>query len=66
MPSVLSAASEALGLGDVLAEQVADETEDQRKKRMAQLQQKQALGPSGSLSVTSLFGMIGGASASGY
>lgn len=56
----LSPAGAALGLGDTLAQQAAGETEEQRKKRMAQLQEKQLLGPSGSMSVTSLFGMSGG------
>lgn len=52
----------ALGLGDQLAQQVAGETEEMRKKRMAELQQKQMLGPTGSMAVTSLFGgMNGGA-----
>lgn len=50
-----------LGMGgDALRSQVADETEEQRKKRMAQLQQQQMLGPAGSLAVTSLFGSRGG------
>jgi hypothetical protein len=48
-----------LGLGDQLAAQVAGETEEQRKKRMAELAQKQALGAAGSMAVTSLFGMNG-------
>lgn len=54
-----SPASMALGLGDMLAQQVAGETEEQRKKRMGELQQRQQLGPAGSLAVTSLFGMTG-------
>jgi hypothetical protein len=48
-----------LGLGGSLAQQVAGETAEERKKRMAQLQQMQALGPAGSLAVTSLFGTRG-------
>lgn len=59
----LSPASAALGLGDMLSGQVAGETEEQRKKRMLEMQQRQQLGPSGSLAVTSLFGMNGGGSA---
>jgi hypothetical protein len=62
----LSPGSADLGLGDMLSQQVAGETEEQRKKRMAMLQQNQALGPSGSLAVTSLFGMSGGAKGAGY
>ncbi len=60
-----SPAVDALGLGDLLNQEVADETEEARKKRMAELAQRQQLGPSGSLAVTSLFGPTGGAGA-GY
>lgn len=56
----LSPAGAALGLGDGLAAEVAGESEEQRKKRMAQLQQNQMLGPSGSMSATQLFGLNGG------
>jgi len=55
-----------LGLGDQLSQQVAGETEEQRKKRMAAIQQQQSLGPAGSMSVTSLFGMGAGARGAGY
>lgn len=61
----LSPAGADLGLGDMLSQQVAGETEEQRKKRMLEQQQRQQLGPSGSLAVTSLFGMNGGGNA-GY
>lgn len=54
-----------LGLGDMLSQQVQGETEEQRKKRLAQIQQQQALGPAGSLAVTSLFGPRGGMSGAG-
>jgi len=60
-----SPAVDALGLGDVLNQQVDDETEAARKKRMAEIAQRQQLGPAGSLAVTSLFGPTGGAGA-GY
>lgn len=59
----LSPAGADLGLGDMLGQQVKDETDEQRKKRMAQIQQQQSLGPAGSMAVTSLFGMNGGGSA---
>lgn len=59
----LSPAGADLGLGDMLSQQVAGETEEERKKRMAQIKQQQALGPAGSLAVTSLFGMNGGGNA---
>lgn len=63
MPDGLSPASSDLGLGDMLQQQVQGETEEQRKKRMAEMQARQQLGPAGSLAVTSLFGMNGGAGA---
>lgn len=50
-----------LGLGDQLSAQVAGETEEQRKKRLAQMQQAQLLGPAGSMAVASLFGAKGAA-----
>lgn len=62
----LSPASNDLGLGDMLSQQVQGETEEQRKKRMAQMQQQQQLGPSGSMAVTSLFGVSAGARGAGY
>lgn len=58
--SSLSPASIALGLGDMLGEQVAEETEETRKKRMLEMKQQQMAGPTGSMAVTSLFGMNGG------
>lgn len=57
--SGLSAAAGDLGLGGMLRDQVANETEEERKKRMGQLQQAQMLGPEGSLAVNSLFGPRG-------
>lgn len=62
----LSPAAIDLGLGDLLGEQVAGETEEARKKRMLELQQKQQLGPAGSMAVTSLFGARGGMPGAGY
>ncbi len=55
----LSPVMSDLGLGDMLGQQVAGETEEQRKKRMAEMQQKQLLGPQGSMAVTSLLGSRG-------
>jgi hypothetical protein len=48
-----------LGLGGMLRDQVQNETEEERKKRMAQLQESQTLGPDGSLAVNALFGSRG-------
>jgi hypothetical protein len=50
-----------LGLGG-LQDQVATESEEERKKRMAEMQQQKLLGPSGSLAVTNLFAPRGGTS----
>ena len=58
-------ASADLGLGGMLGQQVQGETDEQRKKRMAQMQQQQLLGPAGSLAVTSLFGMNGAGKSAG-
>ncbi len=61
-----------LGLGGQLANDVTAQTEEERKKRMAQMQQAKLMGPAGSLAVSSLFGMrgtaggIGGGSGAGY
>jgi hypothetical protein len=52
-----SPAAQDLGLGGTLTKQVAEETEEMRKKRMQEMQMKQQLGPAGSMAVTSLFGM---------
>jgi hypothetical protein len=52
----LSPAASDLGLGGQLRDQVVGETEEQRKKRLLEMQQRQMLGPSGSLAVGSLFG----------
>jgi hypothetical protein len=54
----------ATNLGLDLQDQVINETEDQRKKRLQQLQQQQLLGPQGSMAVSSLFGrgLAGGTS----
>lgn len=62
--SVPGAASD-LGLGGQLAGQVAGETEEERKKRMALMQQSKLMGASGSMAVTSLFGPGTGVSGAG-
>ncbi len=45
-----------LGLGGMLQDQVAGETEEQRKKRMLQMQQRQMMGPVGTPATQMLFG----------
>lgn len=57
--SGLSAADD-LGLGDMLGQQVAGETEEVRKKRMLQMQERNMMGPAGSPATLSLFGGLGG------
>lgn len=57
--SGLSAAAGDLGLGGMLRDQVQNETEEERRKRMAQMQEQQTLGPGGSMAVNSLFGSKG-------
>ncbi len=59
-------AAASLGLGDQLGQQVAGETDEQRKRRLAQLQQAQLLGPAGSMAATTLLGLGGGAKSAGY
>jgi hypothetical protein len=62
----IGSAATDLGLGGALSQQVAGETEEQRKKRMLQIQQQQQMGPAGSMAVTSLFGTQGGPKSAGY
>jgi hypothetical protein len=52
----LSPAVADLGLGDLLGQQVSDETEEARKKRMALMQERRMIGPAGSPATLSLFG----------
>jgi hypothetical protein len=66
LPATSSPAATDLGLGyGGLQQQVASETEDERKKRMAKMAEAKLLGPAGSMAVTSLLGNTGGKSA-GY
>lgn len=51
-----SVAVNDLGLGGMLKDQVAGESEEQRKKRMAQIAERAMMGPEGTLSTYSLFG----------
>ena len=65
MPIPFSAAGQALGLntlgrtpglGDALGDQSAESADELRKRRLAELQQRQLLGPGGSAAASSLFG----------
>lgn len=51
-----SSAANDLGLGGMLTDQVAGETDEQRKKRMAMMQDQKMMGPAGSPATLSLFG----------
>ena len=56
-----------LGLGDLLADEVRDETEELRKKRMRQQQNQGLLGPSGgALAPQMLYGSVTGMTPGGY
>lgn len=55
----LSPAVADLGLGGMLGEQVSDETEEMRRKRMAQMQLDQMVGPEQSLAAKTIFGNAG-------
>ena len=72
MPMPMSPAGQALGLnslpglGTALAGQTADDTEELRKNRMLEMQQRQLLGPGGSAAASSLFGSaLGGFNGTG-
>jgi hypothetical protein len=54
-----SSAVDALGLGSMLRDQVKDETDEERKKRMKAAQERAMMGPTGSLAVSSLLGGAG-------
>lgn len=58
-----SAAVMDLGLGSLLADQVKDETEETRKKRLKETQERSMMGPSGSIAAYSLLGASGGSGA---
>jgi hypothetical protein len=59
-PMSMSPAVESLGLGDALSAQVKDETDEERKRRIKETQERSMMGPSGSLATLSLFGGSGG------
>ena len=62
MPSTLGqmmGAAGDLGLGGMLRDQVQNETEEERRKRMAQMQNR-ALDPAGSPATLALYGGMGG------
>jgi hypothetical protein len=46
-PLSVTPAASALNLGSVLPQQLADESEEQRKRRLQLQQQRMALGPAG-------------------
>lgn len=62
-PNYSSAAVQDLGLGSLLTDQVKDETDEARKKRLKDMQERELMGPGGSLASFSLLGTSGGSGA---
>lgn len=58
-----SPAVESLGLGDMLGQQVKDETDAERKKRMREIQERSLMGPAGTPATLALFGGSSGTGA---
>lgn len=56
----LSPAVQNLGLGDLLGQQAKDETEEERKRRLKQMQEQSLMGTAGSPATLALFGGSGG------
>lgn len=56
MSTGVSPAVNDLGLGGMLSDQVAGETEEQRKKRLQEMQQRAMMGPAGTPATMALFG----------
>lgn len=60
-PAAMSPAVQSLGLGGAaLADQVKTETDEERKRRMKEMQDQQLMGPAGSPATLALFGGTGG------
>lgn len=59
LPASAAASDLGLGLGDMLGQQVSDETEEMRRKRMQQMQLNQNMGPGQSLAARTIFGNAG-------
>lgn len=59
MSTGVSSAVQSLGLGGMLENQVASETEEERKRRMKQMQEQSLMGTSGSPATLALFGGSG-------
>jgi hypothetical protein len=55
-----SPAVQSLGLGGMLQNQVTSETDDERKRRIKQMQEESLMGTSGSPATMALFGGSGG------
>lgn len=63
MSTGVSPAVQSLGLGGMLSDQVKAETDEERKKRMKQMQDQSLMGSAGSPATAALFG---GSSGLGY
>lgn len=56
----ISPAVQSLGLGGLLQDQVKGETDEERKRRMKEMQDQSLMGPNGSPATLALFGGSGG------
>jgi hypothetical protein len=56
LPSLTGSATADLGMGDMLQSQAAGETEEMRKKRMAEMQAQKMMGAAGSPAAQMLLG----------
>lgn len=64
---LMGSAINDLGLGDMLRDEVVDETEELRKKRMREQQNRGLMGPSGgALAPQMLYGSVTGGGLGGY
>lgn len=62
----MSPAATDLGLGDMLGQQVKDETEEQRKKRLLDQQQRSLMGPAANMLGLGGSGNVSGSAALGF
>lgn len=61
LPGLTGSATADLGLGGMLQDQVSGETEEARKRRLAQMQQQKLAGMGATPATQMLFGSTGGA-----
>ncbi len=61
MSSLSGSATADLGLGDMLQQQVAGESDEERRKRLREMQMQKMAGPGATPATAMLFGAAGGA-----